>query len=329
MSDPARLEPDMPPNGLLAEDRQGLLPREGIVGTGAPTPGDNGPGMVVVTPSWARDLELFGDLHESVLRYFPKSVRHVVVTAERDQAAFRRFEGPRCELLCAGDILPRHVKAVPRTWARVNLRRPAPPLRGWIVQQLVKLAIAEQLEEKVIVLADSDVVFIRPVTISTFAPHGQVRLFRKDGGVSDEMARHVRWHAVARGLLGLPPLPPPPLPDYITSPNTWDRDLVVAALRRIEYVTGRPWVTAVGRNVYFSECILYGVFADEIAQSKASAISDDPLCHYYWDTVPLTPEAGVQWLGSIKPADVAVMIHSKSNTPMSVRRAMLAEIIAS
>jgi hypothetical protein len=212
---------------------------------------------------------------------------------------------------------------------RVNLRSPVPPLRGWIVQQLVKMALAEQLEEKVIVVADSDVVFLRPVTVSTFAPHGQVRFYRKDGGVSHEMARHVRWHAVARRLLGLPPAPPPPLPDYISALNTWDRDLVVAVLRRIEDATGRPWLTAVGRNVHFSEFILYGVFVDEISPADASAVTDDPLCKFYWDTAPLTVDAGVEQLGSINPADVAVMISAKSKTPMPVRRAVLAELTVS
>jgi hypothetical protein len=166
----------------------------------------------------------------------------------------------------------------------------------------------------------------RSVTVSTFAPHGQVRFYRKEGGVSDEMARHVRWHAVTRELLGLPPAPPPPLPDYISALNTWDRDLVIAALRQIEEATGRPWLTAVGRNVHFSEFILYGVFVDEIARPDASAVTDDPLCQFYWDTVPLTVDAGVKRLGSIKPADVAVMISAKSNTPVPVRRAVLAKL---
>jgi hypothetical protein len=201
-----------------------------------------------------------------------------------------------------------------------------PPLRGWIVQQLDKLAVAEQLEEKVIVLVDSDVVFVRPVTLSTFAPYGQVRFYRKDGGVTNEMGRHVRWHAVARELLGLPPGPRPPLPDFISALNTWDRDLVMAVLRQVEDTTGRPWLTAVASNVHFSECILYGLFVDQIAPLDASAITDDPLCLSYWDTVPLTLDAGVERLGAIKPADVAVMISAKSNTPMPVRRAVLAEL---
>ena len=65
----------------------------------------------------------------------------------------------------------------------MNVRRPVPPLRGWIIQQLVKLAVADQISERVIVMADSDLVFIRPVTVATFAPGGRVRLYRMDDGV--------------------------------------------------------------------------------------------------------------------------------------------------
>ena len=56
-------------------------------------------------------------------------------------------------------------------------------------------------------MADSDLVFIRPVSVDTFAPGGLVRLYRKDDGVDDSLPRHLRWHAVARELLGLPPAP--------------------------------------------------------------------------------------------------------------------------
>lgn len=108
----------------------------------------------------------------------------------------------------------------------VERRRPLPPLRGWIIQQLLKLAVAEQMPERIAVLADSDLVFIRPVTADTFAPGGRARLYRVDDGIGDSLPRHLKWHAVAHELLGLPPVVPPPLPDYVSSFNTWDRDVV-------------------------------------------------------------------------------------------------------
>jgi hypothetical protein len=284
--------------------------------------------MVVVTPTYAPDLDLFSDLHESVLRWFPTDVCHLVVVTEPDLAPFRRFEGPRCVVVGVGDVLPRSLRALPLTKLWVNLRRPMPPLRGWILQQLVKLAVGQQVQERVIVLADSDLVFIRPVTLATFAPGGRVRLYRNDDGVDDSMPRHLRWHAIARELLGLPPAPAPPLPDYVSALNSWDREIVGRTLRRIEDVTDRRWLEAVGKELHFSECMLYGVYADEFERAEDVTVTPRSLCHTYWDNVPLTAEGAAAVLSSVGPHDVAYMIGSKSNTPLSVRRAAHARVFA-
>lgn len=279
------------------------------------------PQMVVVTPTYAPDLDLFRDLHESVLRWFPDGVRHLAVVNEPDLPLFRRFEGPRCAVVGVGDVLPRSVRAVPGANLWLNLRRPLPPLRGWIVQQLVKVGVADHVPERVLVMADSDIVFVRGVTLATVAPAGRVRLYRKDGGVHASMARHRRWHAVARDLLGLPPGPAPPLPDYVSSLSCWDRDVVARMLRRIEAVTGRRWLEAIGRELHLSEWTLYGVHADDVEHGEHVTSSADSLCHAYWDTTPLSETGAVALLSSVAPDDVAYMIGAKSNTPLPVRRA--------
>jgi hypothetical protein len=282
--------------------------------------------MVVVTPTYAPDLELFGDLHASVLRWFPDDVRHIAVVDDPDLPLFRRFAGPRCLVISVRDVLPRSVRALPFTTMRVNVRRPVPPLRGWIVQQLVKLSVAAQTPERVIVVADSDLVFVRPVSTSTFAPAGRVRLYRKDGGVGESLPRHVRWHAVAHELLGLPPAPAPPLPDYVSSLNSWDRDVVARALRRVEQVTHRRWPEAVGGELHFSEWTLYGLYADEVERGNAVTATADSLCRSYWDTAPLTAGDATAFLSSLAPDDIAYMIGAKSHTPLPVRRAAHAEV---
>jgi hypothetical protein len=277
--------------------------------------------MVVVTPTYAPDLDLFSDLHDSVLRCFPVDVRHMAIVNDSDFELFRRFEGPRCVVVGVRDVLPRSVRALPFGKLWVNLRRPMPPLRGWIVQQLVKLAVADRVQERVVVMADSDIVFIRPVTVETFAPGGRVRLYKKDDGIDDSLPRHLRWHAVARELLGLQPGPTPPLPDYVSSLNIWDREVTRKMLRRIEDITGKRWLEAVGSELHFSEWTLYGLFADEFEQARNVTISTDSLCHSYWDTVPLTAEEAAALLSAVGANDVAYMIGAKSNTPLSVRRA--------
>lgn len=287
--------------------------------------------MVVVTPTYAPDIELFSDLHQSVLRCFPRHVRHMAVVPETDIRLFQRFEGPRCVVVGVRDVLPRSVLAVPfirmmnsKVW--INARCPVPPLRGWIVQQLVKLSVASQMSERIVVTADSDLVFVRPVTVTTFAPDGKARLYRLDDGVGESLPRHVRWHAVAHELLGLPPPPPPPLPDYVSPLVPWDRHLVDRMLKRIEDVTGRRWTEAVGKELHFSECILYGAYADTFEQAENVSLTADSLCHSYWDPVigehvPLTVAQAAEWLDSLGPNDIAYMISAKSHTPMHIRRA--------
>jgi len=286
----------------------------------------DGPDMVVVTPTYAPDLDLFADLHRSVLRHFPDDVRHVAVVDEPDLPLFRGFEGERCLVLGVRDVLPGSVRSLPATKLRVNLRRPFPPLRGWVVQQLVKLAVAEQLTERVVVLADSDLVFVRPVTAATFAPGGRVRLYRLDDGVDESLPRHLRWHELAHRLLGLAPPPPPPLPDYVSSLNSWDSDVVRRMLRQVADVSGHRWLDAVGAALHVSEWTLYGVFADQLEQARHVAVTDDSLCHSYWDTVPLTVDGATAVLSSVGGQHVAYMIGAKSRTPLSVRRAAHARV---
>lgn len=304
----------------------------------APTVATNSQ-MVVVTPTYAPDLELFRDLHQSVLRCFPADVRHLAVVPEAHRSLFRQFEGSRCQVIGVREVLPRSVVTLPfirlnfgggspsPMW--INVRRPVPPLRGWIIQQLVKLAVASQMSERIVVTADSDLVFIRPVTAATFASDGRTRLYRLDNGVDDSLPRHLRWHAVARELLGLPVAPTPPLPDYVSALIPWDRDVVKRMLRRIEDATGRRWLDAVGRELHFSECILYGVYADEFERAEHVTLTADSLLYPYWDTDPLTADRAAAWLSSVGPDDVAYMISAKSHTPLDVRRAAHASVFPS
>jgi hypothetical protein len=284
--------------------------------------------MAVVTPTYARDLDLFGDLHESVLRHFPAHVRHLAVVNDSDLPAFHRFEGARCSIIGVSDALPRSVSALPLVNLWVNLRHPVPPLRGWIIQQLVKLSVVSQMSERIIVLADSDLVFIRPVSVETFAPGGLARLYRLDDGVDESLPRHLRWHAVAHELLGLPPIPPPPLPDYVSSLNVWDRDIALRMLRRMEQVTKRRWLEAVGPKLHFSEWTLYGVYADQLEGAQSVVPTEISLCHSYWDPTALTIEQAAAWLSCVGSQDVAYMISAKSHTPHAVRRAAHSRVFA-
>jgi hypothetical protein len=288
--------------------------------------------LAVLTPSFAGDYDRCVDLNRSVLTHAETSVEHHLVVPRADLPLFRRLSGPRTLIHDERSFLPKSFVPV-RTFAppplrrlTVNLRRPYPPLRGWILQQVVKLAAAAQLDAEVVVLVDSDIEFIRPFGQDTFRRDGVVRFYREPDGVAADKTRHVIWHRVARQLLGLAPAPPP-YDDYVSSLLAWDPAIVRRLLARVEAVTGRRWTSAVGRQLHFSEWTLYGMYVAELADSTArSFTSDDSLCHSYWDETPLTDRGIRDFLGEVAPADVAVMISAKSGTPTQLRRQALSSL---
>ncbi len=281
--------------------------------------------LAVLTPSFAGDFELCAELNRSVLAYTTGAVDHHIVVPRRDLGLFGRLAGPRTHVVAESDFLPAAFRRVPGVNYTVNLRRPYPPVRGWILQQVVKLAAAARVPADVVVLVDSDIVFRRPFGVETFVRDGTVRLYRKPDEIDQRLPRHVRWHRVARALLGLPPAPMPH-PDYVSSLVAWDPAVVRAMQARIAEVTGRPWAEAVAAQLHVSEWTLYGVFVDEVLGAPANGYaSDDPLCHCYWDEVPLDRASLDALLAGARPTDIAVMVSAKSRTPLAVRRRAFAQ----
>ncbi len=195
------------------------------------------------------------------------------------------------------------------------------------MQQIVKLAAATELGVDLTLLADSDVVLVRPVTLDNFRSGTRVRFYRSDDAVDERLPRHMLWHEVAHRLLGLPPVGPPPLPDYVSALNIWDRRIVVALQERIEEVNGRPWLEAIASQLHFSEFILYGVFVDAVLGTSAGVVAEDSmLCHSHWGPEPMADAAVVEFVRALQPHDVAVMISAKSDTRTEVRRRALAGV---
>jgi hypothetical protein len=277
--------------------------------------------MSVITKSFAPDFDLCVDLHRSVLAYAPRSVDHRIIVPRTDLGRFRRLANSRTHVHCMADLLPRSFVTIHPSGMTINLGRPFPPVRGWILQQVIKLAAIAKSTDDVVLVVDSDTEFVRPFTVETFVRNGVVRFYRKPNEIDQEHPRHVIWHRVARALLGLPPAQPP-YPDYISPMVACDPAIVRQMLARVTATTGLPWATAIARQIHFSEWTLYGVFVDHFMGAQASAFaSEEPLCLSYYETVPMDRGDAMRFLRQLQPADVAAMISSKSGTPLDVRRA--------
>jgi hypothetical protein len=280
--------------------------------------------LAIVTPSFGPDAPLFADLHRSVLRHTGQDVVHHVIVPDAHRPLFAQYAGPRCRIWVESELLPRRFVTLPRSGLRVNLKRPWPPVRGWILQQAIKIAVAETLSADVVLIADSDVVLVRDITADTFITDGKLRLYRLPEAVHAGMTDHVRWHEVARRLLGLPAAPGLPLPDYVSSLNIWSPPVVRAMQRRVSEVTGRDWMDVVTSQLQISEFILYGVYLDEIvAEPGAGWPGDTTICHNYWDITPLDLAGGLAFADKLGEAAVGMMISAKSHTAAEVREAAI------
>ena len=278
--------------------------------------------LAVLTPSFRGDAALFEDLHRSVLANTARSVVHHVVVPPSDASLFRQYEGARCRLWTHRDLLPRHFLSVPHaSGLTLNLRRPWPPVRGWVVQQIMKMAGTAALNARAVLIVDSDAVLVREAKLDEFTHNGRLWLYRKDRAVTAGMERHVLWHEVARKLLGLPAVAVPPLPDYVSPICVWDPVVVRSLLGRITESTGRDWVEAVAGQLHVSEFVIYGVFVDHILGTTVPR--DGALCHNYYERTPMSAAETSAFIDRTPSGTLGVMISSHSRTPLDVRRATL------
>ncbi len=263
--------------------------------------------LAIITPSFRRDFERCRLTVQSVNRFVPPDVHHYLVIDRRDVAMFRPLSGPRTTIIVAEDLLPWWIVRLPRV-RKLWMSFRTLPVRSWIVQQLMKLSVASQIDAQVYCFVDSDVVFVRPMGPEAMMEGERVRLFRRPGHA--DQPKHHRWHRTAAKLLGLPPRDYFGA-DYIGNMITWRRDTLLALHRHIEQSTGRHWLRAVASQLHLSEYILYGVYVEHVAQDWAAHYPDESdLCHCSWH-YPVGSGMSVEgFLDRLEPFHRAVLIQS-------------------
>jgi hypothetical protein len=272
------------------------------------------PSVAFVTKSYGPDLERCELLCRSVELLAPDT-RHWIIVDARDHAAFRALENARTRIVTTEELLPRRVRRfeVYGTGKNIWLGARTPPIRGWLVQQLAKFAIAFTAPEDVLIHADSDIVLIRPFREELLLDEaGALRLFRVPQTIGEELPGHVRWHQTAERLLGLPPRPVP-LPDYISGLVPWSRETAVSLLREIEARSGRDWMRTLARAQDVSEYILYGRYVED-APARANGRPGDSLslCRCYWGSEPLTNPELESFVDEAAPNEVSIMVSAKA-----------------
>jgi hypothetical protein len=283
--------------------------------------------IAVLTPSYAGDFERCRLLCESMDKMATEPIEHLLLVADHDFPLFAPLAGGCRRVITDTEVLPGWLVPVKPPlgrwrWVSRDPRRLVWPMTGWHVQQLRKLLAAHHTDAEALVMADSDSVFVRPLSPAYFVSNGKVRLYAKPAGInaSDPVHRpHRQWTNDSARLLGLPQ-PAFPATDHINNLVSWRRTTVLAMIARIEATTGRDVVSALGRLRTFSEYQLYGAYASMIDDPLNHMPSAEALSHTYWFGDALTPQRLDAFIEDMGPKQIAVCIQSFTQTSVQLLR---------
>ena len=270
-----------------------------------------------MTPSHAPDYNRCALLVESLDRCCPEAV-HYIIVERRDWKLFSGLASHRTRLIEAEALVQNWLRRLPGRrgfWASVRTW----PVRGWIIQQIFKIAASDVVTEPTLVFCDSDVAFVRPFDEEMLLVNDELGLL--DVCYADDNGRE--WTRLAPELLGLPP--GGETRGHVGNLICWRHELVVAMRERIEKVQKVSWQLAIARLSTFSEYILYGVFVREVVgyANSGHQPSDVPLVKPSWGQDISTPDGLAHFFSEFDPRTVAVMAHSKDAVDHTAYRAMI------
>ena len=259
--------------------------------------------------------------------------RHHLVVPKRDMRRFRQLETARRTVVAVEDYLPVWALRVPRQRERWLLSGTT-YTSGWIVQQIVKIRAAEAAAGSgdigALVIVDSDICLVRPFEIDHIMSGAKVRFHRDTNPATNRIdPSNPKWVRGACRLLGLSAQAIDGV-DYIGPLISWDPMVVERMCRRIESVMGRAWPVAAARQkgeFGFSECVTHGMFVDRCDAAARERLAPTPhsLCHLSLDYDIGSPAGRQDFIRSVRPEHVAVVIQSNLRLPVAQWRALAEE----
>jgi hypothetical protein len=260
----------------------------------------------IVTPTYLPDLKRCELLAESLDRVAPHAAQYLIVD-RRDRSAFAHLERGRRRIIDSEAIIGNWMWRLPaRKSYWLSLR--ALPVRGWIIQQILKIGVADLIAERTMVFCDSDTAFLRYFNGRNLLVDGKIGLLDVD--FHTEATR--RWTYAARRLLGISQRDGG-YRNFVGNMICWNRETVKAMQERIELITGMKWQVAIARTSSFSEYMLYGIFVREFLgyAEVDHAPSAVPLVKASWGSDLTTDSSLDAFFGEFDSRTVAVMVHSK------------------
>lgn len=265
---------------------------------------------VIVTPTFTLDYERCKRLVDSVERHVTGIQKHVLIVDAADRDRFADLERGRVELVTKESCLELKFRRFPlqKKWW---VSRSTIPFRGWILQQVVKLAYAYNSDADAVVFADSDVMFVDDFDCARLWNGKALRFFRAQRRLHQYTDnRHVNWYDHGVRVLGLDP-------DYrqtgayIAQLNAMKPSVVRAMCHKIEYINKCSWQRFLLNCLDFSEFVLYGLHVESSPHALENHYFDDQqLCHSSWFYQIENQRDVEHFLKRRKPLQAAVHLQS-------------------
>lgn len=274
--------------------------------------------VALLTASYAKDIERFSLLSESIDAWLTGYTRHYVLVNDEDVPLFARFASDKRVIVPASRYLPKWLFALPPALQfgnrRVWLSLLSSPVHGWHIQQILKIAGVLNAPEQRVCILDSDNLFFREFDVGQYAGAETTPLFVTREAIDADHPLHGLWLRTVDQLLGIKERSFP-ADDYVGNALVWDKDTARAMTHAIKSATGLSWALALCRKKKFSEYLLYGNFVATSPEHLARhRITEDSIAVSYWDDTPLDRPAIEAMMRTASPAQVALCIQSYSST---------------
>ena len=225
-----------------------------------------------VLPLTATDVQRAQILFRTLDEFFSSLGTCHVVVPDAELAAVRdQLPRGSYEAVAESEVIPEIGWFRGTARLRSKLHLVGPPIHGWFVQQLVKLAIADRIGTPFYLTLDADVLCVRPTGYRDLVRDGRAL-------VQTAPPNHPEWNDDAERVLGLPRSPR----QYAVTPALFSRDVVRALTRHLEgrvdprlrrlgarLPAGRArgvaasWRSFLLRNLPWTEYALYFTFAEQ------------------------------------------------------------------
>lgn len=274
--------------------------------------------VALLTASYAKDIERFSLLSESIDAWLTGYTRHYVLVNDEDVPLFARFASDKRVIVPASRYLPKWLFALPPALQlgnrRVWLSLLSSPVHGWHIQQILKIAGVLNAPEQRVCILDSDNLFFREFDVGQYAGAETTPLFVTREAIDADHPLHGLWLRTVDQLLGIKERSFP-ADDYVGNALVWDKDTARAMTGAIKSATGLSWALALCRKKKFSEYLLYGNFVATSPEHLARhRITEDSIAVSYWDDTPLDRPAIEAMMRTATPEQVALCIQSYSST---------------